>query len=212
MRKWYPPLVLVAALVVSAIAYPRLPERVPVHWDFSGDVNRLGSRLEAATIIPLIGVVLWLVMRALPYIDPRRENYAKFQSTYDLVVNAAVTLLVVLHLALIGSALGYPIPRERVIAGAGGAMVALLGNVLPRARPNWWFGIRTPWTLSNDRVWMRTHRIGGYLLVIAGVAAVLASIFADARVTPIVLVGSLVAAAAGSIAYSYFAWRQETSR
>ena len=212
MRKWYPPLVLVAALVVSAIAYPRLPERVPVHWDFSGDVNRLGSRLEAATIIPLIGVVLWLVMRALPYIDPRRENYAKFQSTYDLVVNAAVTLLVVLHLALIGSALGYPIPRERVIAGAGGAMVALLGNVLPRARPNWWFGIRTPWTLSNDRVWMRTHRIGGYLLVIAGVAAVLASIFADARVTPVVLVGSLVTAAAGSIAYSYFAWRQETSR
>lgn len=212
MRKWYAPLVLAAAIVVSVIAYPKLPERVPVHWSFAGNVDRFGSRLEAVTVLPLLGIVIWLAMRALPRIDPRRENYAKFQSTYDLVVNGAVTLILVFHLSLVASALGIPLPLPRVVTAAAGVMFILLGNVLPRARPNWWFGIRTPWTLSNDRVWMRTHRVAGYLFVFAGIACVVAVLVVNTRVTQVVLPGALLVAAAGSIVYSYFAWRQETSR
>jgi uncharacterized membrane protein len=200
------------AIVVSAVAYPSLPERVPMHWDLDGNVDRLGSRFEAAMLLPIVGIVLWLAMRALPRIDPRRENYAKFQGSYDLVINAVVTLLMVLHVAVIGVALGFPIPLTRVMIASAGAMLVVLGNVLPRARPNWWFGIRTPWTLSNDRVWTRTHRVGGYLLVIAGIACVVAALFVSERTTPVVFFSTLIAAAVGSAGYSYFVWRQETSR
>jgi immunity protein, SdpI family len=212
VRKWYAPLVLAAAIIVSIVAYPRLPERVPVHWDFAGDVDRVGSRLEAVALLPLLGIVLWLALRALPRIDPRRENYAKFQGTYDLVVNGAVTMIVVLHLALVASGLGIPIPVSRVVTASLGAMFILLGNVLPRARPNWWFGIRTPWTLSNDRVWVRTHRIAGYLLVIAGIVCVVGALVTNSHATHAILLGTLLAAPVGSVVYSYFAWRQETSR
>jgi len=212
VRKWYPPVILALAIVVSAIAYPSLPERVPMHWDLDGNVDRVGSRFEAAILLPIIGIVLWLGMRALPRIDPRRENYAKFQGSYDLVINAGITVLVVLHVAVIAVALGARIPLTRVMTAAAGAMLVVLGNVLPRARPNWWFGIRTPWTLSNERVWMRTHRVAGYLLVAAGLACVVTAPFVSERTTPLVFLTTLIAAAVGSIGYSYFAWRQETSR
>ena len=212
MRKWYAPTVLALSLVVSAMAYTSLPDRIPVHWNLAGDVDRYGSRFEAAFILPFLGFVLWLAMRALPRVDPLRANYAKFQSTYDLIVNTSVTLLVLMHLALIGAALGLPIPVTRAFAAIVGVAIVILGNVLPRARPNWWFGIRTPWTLSNERVWTRSHRVGGYLFVAAGIVWIVSAFLPSGAATHVFLLASLVTAALGSLVYSYFAWRQETSR
>jgi uncharacterized membrane protein len=98
----------------------------------------------------------------------------------------------------------------RYAAIVGAALVAI-GNVLPRARPNWWFGIRTPWTLSNDRVWERTHRIGGYVLMAVGALAILASI-AGVTIASAAVGVAAAALGLGLIVYSYLAWRQETSR
>ena len=83
---------------------------------------------------------------------------------------------------------------------------------MPRARPNWWFGIRTPWTLSNDRVWERTHRVGGYLLVAVGIVTALVALdpTKTSRSIALVLLGATTSLA--SVIYSYVAWRQETSR
>lgn len=211
MRKRYAPVLLVLSVVLSAIAYPSLPDRIPVHWDFSGEVNRYGSRFEAAFILPFIAAVFWLVLRALPRVDPKRENYAKFQSTYDLIVNTVVTLLVLMHLALIGSALGLPIPVTRVFAALAGVALVVLGNVLPRARPNWWFGIRTPWTLSNERVWTKTHRVGGYFFVVVGIVWIIVALLPSSTATHPILLVTFVAAALGAFVYSYFVWRQEHS-
>ena len=212
MRKWYAPVILALAFVVSAAVYSSLPGRIPVHWNLAGDVDRWGSRLEAAFFLPFGALLLWLVLRALPRIDPRRENYARFQGTYDLIVNGVVTLLVVIHLLVLGNALGLPVPLARALPMLVGVMLIVLGNVLPRARPNWWFGIRTPWTLSNDRVWERTHRVGGYVLVAAGIVSVVVTAFWSSPASRLVLLGTILGAAFGCFVYSYFAWRQETSK
>jgi uncharacterized membrane protein len=144
-------------------------------------------------------------------IDPRRENYAKFQKTYDLVVNTALTMGLVLQGITIAAAAGAPLPLERVFPLLLAAVFVVIGNALPRARPNWWFGIRTPWTLSNDRVWERTHRVGGYLFVALGIAMA-ATIVLPVNVA-FVAMGILGAAAAlSAVIYSYVAWRQEMSR
>ena len=209
MRKWYAPVLLTLSLLVSIIAYPSLPERTPVHWNFSGEVNRYGSRFEAAFILPVLAFVAWFALRMLPRVDPLRANYAKFQSTYDLVVNTTVTLLVLMHFALIGSALGLPIPLARTFYAIAGAALVVLGNVLPRARRNWWFGIRTPWTLSSDSVWTKAHRVGGYLFVAAGVVWLAASFVPSGSAAHVIMLAALVAAAVGSLVYSYVVWRQE---
>ena len=210
MRKWYPAVVIAAAFVLSIAVYGRLPNPMPVHWDASGHVNGYGSRAFGAFFAPIMALVIWGMMRWLPTIDPRRENYAKFQGTYDLVVDTVVTLLVAIHLGVIGAALGWPVRIERMMPLVMGVMFLVLGPVLPRARSNWWFGIRTPWTLTSDTVWTRTHRVGGYLMSAAGVVTVLSALLPP-RWSFGVMMAAIGIASLGSVAYSYFAWRSEQS-
>lgn len=209
MRKWFAPALIVVTIIGSAIVYPRLPERVPVHWGLHGQVDRYGSRLEGIAVMPLLMVACWLLLRFLPRIDPRRLNYEKFRDTYDLFVNSLMALFVVMQGVLLATALGHPVAMHRVAPAIVGVLFIILGNALPRARPNWWFGIRTPWTLSNDRVWMRTHRVGGYLMVGAGILMLLAAVVASPW-TLMVGFAAVLAAGFGSLAYSYYAWKQES--
>jgi immunity protein, SdpI family len=208
MRKWYPAVLIAAAFLFSALVYRRLPSPMAVHWDVNGHPNGYGSRPFGAFFAPVMALVVWAVMRGLPSIDPRRDNYAKFQGTYDLVVDAVVTLMVAIHIAVIGAALGWPVRIDRLTPLVGGVMLIVLGNVLPRARSNWWFGIRTPWTLSSDTVWSRTHRVGGYLMTGAGVVTVIGGLLPPAWSLR-VLIGAVAVASLGSVVYSYFAWRGE---
>ena len=210
MRKWYPVLLVVIMAAASVIAYPRLPERVPIHWDLHGQTNRWQSRGHAVLFLPIAAVVLWGVLRALPSIDPRRANYSKFQPTYEFMVGATLTVIALIHLAVLASGIGMPIAIHRVIPIALGIILVAIGNQLPRARSNWWFGIRNPWTLSNDRVWERTHRVGGYLMMAAGVVMIVGSLL-WVRAGPLVI-ACVAAWAIGSMIYSYVAWRQETSK
>ena len=211
MRKLVAPVLILAAIVFSIAVWSRLPERMPVHWGLGGQVDRYGSRAQAASFFPSLMLLIWLLLRFLPRIDPRRANYVKFADTYDLLVNSFVALFAVMHVALLGAALGWPVSMERVVPALIGLQFIILGNVLPRARPNWWFGIRTPWTLSNDRVWTRTHRVGGYLLSGAGVVLLIGAALPGAWSFALG-VAAAVAAGFGSLVYSYFAWKQESSQ
>lgn len=208
MRKWYPAVLIAAAYVFSAIVYPRLPNPMPVHWDIHGHVNGYGKPFVGAFLMPTMALGIWALLRWLPLIDPRRPNYAKFQGTYDLVIDVVVTVLVAVHVMAVGRVLGWPLPIERVVPLAVGAVLIVVGNLLPRARSNWWFGIRTPWTLSSDTVWAKTHRLGGYLMIAAGVVVILAMFLPDAWILRTVLGASVIAGLA-PVVYSYFAWKGE---
>ncbi|MGH7625445.1 MAG: SdpI family protein [Gemmatimonadaceae bacterium] len=209
MRKWYPAIILAGAIVFSAIVYARLPATIATHWGINGEPNGYSSRPVGAFILPVMGLAIWGLMRGLPLVDPRRANYAKFQGTYDLVINLVVTLLVVVHITMLGRALGWPVPAAlRTSALIIGGVTLILGNVLPRARSNWWFGIRTPWTLSSETVWTRTHRLGGYLFTAAGLITLLSALLPP-QDSFILLIVSVGAASLASMAYSYFAWREE---
>ena len=211
MRRWYPALLVVLTFAASILAYPRLPDRVPTHWNIHGQVDAYGSRWIATFLIPGMLIALWGLLRVLPRIDPRRENYASMQGTYDLVVNVTLTLLAVVHFVVLGAVMGAPISIGRVVPAIIGGALVIIGKVLPRARPNWWFGIRTPWTLSNDRVWERTHHVGGYVMMVVGVLAILASVL-DLTIASVAVGIAAGALGLGLIGYSYFAWKQETSR
>lgn len=211
MRKWLPLLLILADLAFAVAVYGRLPERVPSHWNFHGEVDAWSGRLSAVLVLPIVATLTWALLRGLPLIDPRRAHYAKFAGSYDTVVLAAVALLVAIHVVVLGAGLGWPISVGRVVPVALGLLFIVLGNVLPRARSNFWFGIRTPWTLSNERVWERTHRVGGYLMVAAGLVCVAAALL-PSSVGIAVVPFAVGAAALASVVYSYFAWKQETSR
>ena len=210
MRKWYPWAVAVVAFLASALVFGRAPDQVPVHWNAAGEVDRYGSRLEGLFLLPVVILGIALLIPALPKLDPRSRNYDRFRPTYHLVMNATLTFMLALHLVMIGNMLGMDLPMERLAPAGVGLLLVVIGNALPRARPNWMFGIRTPWTLSNDRVWERTHRVGGYLMAGAGLVLLLAALLVPSRLMVWPLIGTITVAALGSVVYSYVAWRQET--
>jgi uncharacterized membrane protein len=211
MRKWYPILLVAIATIASIIVYPKLPDRVPTHFDLRGNPDAYGPKWVPTIVFPVMILALWGIMRGLPKIDPRRANYARMQDTYDLLVNLVLSMVTALHLLILAGATGSHVPFIRFIPAIIGVSFIAIGNLLPRAKPNWWFGIRTPWTLSNDRVWERTHRVGGYVMTTLGVLAVI-SAFLATEVAFVAFVAVAGAMTLGLIAYSYFAWKQETAK
>ena len=209
MRRLIPGLAaLAAALAFGLWAHDRLPPEVTTHWGLSGEPDGWSGRTSAVLLLPAIGAGLALMLSVLPRIDPRRESYQLHGSTYWLVANASLVFLAAVHVAAIGANLGWPIRMERLVGIGGGALLILIGNLMTRMRPNWFMGIRTPWTLSSETVWRKTHRIGGYGFVAAGAAMALAGIARPAA-TGLVSIVAVGAAALVPVIYSYFAWRGE---
>ena len=211
MRRWFGVLAILAAGVFTAVVYSWLPEQIPTHWNLSGEADDWSSRFVGAIALPLEGLGLWALLQWLPRIDPLRSNYEKFRGTYDVAVNTILVFIAGAHVFVLGVALGWPLSMARALPIGIGAMCILLGNVLPRARRNWWFGVRTPWTLSNDRVWERTHRVAGYLFVALGIALLITAAIPVSLPTGAVI-ASLAVVAGILLVYSYVAWRQESSR
>jgi uncharacterized membrane protein len=210
MRRVLHPLLILLALVATAIAWPRLPQEMPLHWNVAGEVDRWGSKTAGALLLPLVMLATWVIMRALPKVDPRRANYAKMAGTYDLVITIVLAATLALHVTILAASIGYPVAIGTVAPLVVGVLFIVIGNVLPRARPNWWFGVRTPWTLSNDRVWERTHRVAGYAMFAAGIGIALMAFVPGEAAKMTVLAASGVCAVV-PVVYSYFAWRQESS-
>lgn len=206
MRKWLPLILVAIGYGATAALWSRLPGEFPVHWNHAGEVDRYGSRLEGALLLPTVGLVLWGLFRVLPKIDPRRANYAKFEATYDWVIVLIVASTIVMHLMLLALVMGYPVSPERVFPALIGLLLIGIGNLLPRARSNWWFGIRTPWTLSDEHVWARTHRVGGYLFMLAGLVLLLAAAAPNVFPARIAIIVAVIVSISPVI-YSYLIWR-----
>jgi uncharacterized membrane protein len=157
-------------------------------------------------------LVLWQLMRLLPRIDPREPNYARFGGAYDTIVAATLLLLLATHGITLAVALGYHVAVPRLVPALVGGLFVVIGNVMPRMRSNWWFGVRTPWTLSNDRVWARTHRLAGFSMTAAGLVMIAAALLLPARLGLPVLIAAVVAATIGPVVYSYLTWKREQKR
>ena len=212
ITRWYPAFLVAIAFGVSAAVLGRLPDQMVVHWDMAGNPNGWMSRSIGAFFAPFMMLASWAIFRAAPHIDPRRENFQKFAGSYDFIVAAILTLLLVIHLAVLALALGYHVNIGLIAPMLVGILFVVIGNVLPLARPNFMYGIRTPWTLSNDRVWARTHRFGGYSMTIAGLAMIAASILLPSELGVAVVIGASVASLLAPAVYSYLTWKRETKR
>jgi uncharacterized membrane protein len=208
MRKWIPFLIVAAAAIASLAVFSRLPETIPTHWGSEGEVNATSPRLWGAFVIPVVLLFVALIMRALPLIDPRRENYPKFTGAFDAIFLSVMLLLLLMHVAMLAAGLGYPVAMERLAPIGVGGLLIVLGNLMPRARPNWFIGVRTPWTLSSDTVWYKTNRLAGYVMVIAGLAVFILGLTA-ARLAVSWMAPVIGAAALGLVVYSYVEWRRE---
>lgn len=208
MRRLMPGLaLLLAALAFGLWALPHLPPRVASHWNMAGEADGTMPRAVAAVFLPLFGIVLGLVFAFLPRADPRREGLLHGGVWWTLG-NAVLAFLAVVHVAVLGFSLGWPIPMSAVALAAAGLLFILLGFLMPQMQPNWFMGIRTPWTLTSDTVWRRTHALGGRVFAAAGAVLVVLAFLQPPNGALIVVV-VLAVAVLIPVAVSYLLWRHE---
>ena len=206
--RWFGLVIVVLAAAISIWAYPRLPPTVATHWNLRGTPDGFSSRGLAVAIMPLLIVGMTGLFNVLPKIDPRRENYARFLTSYWLIANAVIVFMLVAHAMIIASGLGFSVRVDRLMPVGVGLLFVFLGNYLTRVEPNWFVGIRTPWTLSSDTVWRKTHRTGGWLMVIGGLVLAIGAFLPHGAFLPLLVVTILLVALI-PIVQSYVLWKRE---
>ncbi|HET7559508.1 MAG TPA: SdpI family protein, partial [Limnochordia bacterium] len=167
-RAWLVTLWLAAA-ALGVWAYPHLPERIPLHWDWRGEVNRYGSKAWSVPLLYLMSPAIYGLLGLTARLDPRRANYPRFGVAFETIRTAAALLLLGVWLVALWAGLGHAVDVGRVAVLGVGLLFAIIGNRLGQLRHNYFVGIRTPWTLADERVWQETHRFGGRVMVVGGV-------------------------------------------
>ena len=204
--------VLIAGMLLyGALSYATAPERYPMHWNLHGEVDRYGGRFEGLFAMPLIALGVWLVLRFVPRIDPGRANYANFIPAWATLQVAIIALLTAVHGFIQAAARGRAIEVRTVVPLAVGALFVVLGNLLGKLRPNWFFGIRTPWTLSSAESWNRTHRAGGWVFVLLGLLTMATAVVAPGR-SILIMTGLVLLSSLGLAVYSYVVWRRDPDK
>ena len=176
--------VLAGVLVIFSFAlgiwaYPQLPEQVPSHWNASGQVDGYTNALGGAFLLPAILLGVYILLWIIPKIDPKKENYQKMGKAYWVSAFFVTLVLSGVHIFAIAAALEItPSKQDLPIAWINimiGLLFIILGNYMGKIKPNYTFGIRTPWTLANEEVWKKTHRFSGPVMLGAGVITIAAA-------------------------------------
>jgi uncharacterized membrane protein len=159
--------------------------------------------------MPLLGLALLCLFMIIPSIDPLKANIAQFRGFFNLFTVMIMVFLLYVHVLTILWNLGLHNYRmSGVLLPAVGLIFVLAGLMMRRAKRNFFIGIRTPWTLSSDHVWDRTHRIGGALFVVSGILAILGAFFPGPVAYWLVL-APVMASSVFAVVYSYVLWRRE---
>lgn len=185
---------------------------VPIHWNVDGRPDGFAPAIIAFLIIPVTTVGIIGLMAIVPRIEPRRENLRRSANAYRTVAIALVLFFALVHLATVLAGVGAEVPIGAVVGAGGGILIALIGNVLGTVRSNFMFGVRTPWTLSSERSWDRTHRLVGRLFVVTGLLMIAAALTGQLPLVLAVMVGMLVVTTIGGFWYSYREWRADPDR
>jgi uncharacterized membrane protein len=189
---------IVATLVVTALLYPHLPDQIPEHWNFKGEIDHYGSRRSVFMLPGFMAGVL-LLFAVLPWLSPKRFEVDTFRSTYLYVMVLVVALIAYLHGLILWAALSRPLNMTRSFMGVLFLFLILVGNVLGKVKRNFYIGVRTPWTLASEKVWYATHRFAAKAFVAAGFLGLLTIIVGA---PPVVGFSILIAAALASIIFS----------
>lgn len=207
---------IVGALL--APGYFPVGEQIPVHWGANGEADQFASPEIAKYylwLMPATLLFITLVMWAAPMLDPFRKNLEQSRKAYGATWVSVVALMTCLQFGIIASMTGRlegdTIMIRAILAGTG-VLFVVLGNYLPKTRPNFFLGIRTPWTLTSSTAWEKTHRLGGPLFMLAGLLGCVSAFMLDGIALALFIPSVVLPMAIGLMIYSYLVWRKADDR
>lgn len=182
--------VILATLAGIVVAYPHLPATVPMHWNAHGEVNGWGPKWSLFLYGPGTMAGFVLLFWALPWLSPKKFEVDAFRPTYLYIMVMLIAMMAYVQILILISALGLVVDVSRAVEGGVCLLVALLGNVLGKVRRNFYVGIRTPWTIANEKVWNATHRMGAKTFFAGGVLGLIAVILRAPFWLPLAAIGA----------------------
>jgi uncharacterized membrane protein len=202
-------LCLAASFYVFNIQYDQLPEKIPTHWNIRGEPDHFTLKQDAWMHFYLMPgfLFLWvLITWVLPKISPVQFSVEPFKATYGYLMALVSGLFAYLHGVLLWNTLHPVVGFTKPFSFGFFLFFALLGNVLGKTRKNFWIGVRTPWTLADDRVWNQTHRLAGWIFVAYGVLGAILALVTD--LSPFLLICGLPVAALYPVLYSLYLYKR----
>ncbi len=167
---------ILLSFAIGFYVYPTMPETMASHWDAQGQVNGYLPKFWGVFLLPIISAGMYLLFLVIPRIDPKRENIERFAPYFDRFGLLMVAFFLYLYLLTIVWSWGYSFDMNVAMLPALGVIFYYCGVLMEKAKPNWSIGIRTPWTLSSETVWNKTHARGAKLFKLSGLLAALGAL------------------------------------
>ena len=202
-------IVLLAMFAISGYVWTRLPagEKVCTHWNAAGECDGYGSKFVGILLLPIAAAGMAGVFTLMPRIDPRAVHIAQSRKAYTVVWGTMLLFFLALYIVLMLDLLGYDAHIGSYWPLLVGLMFVVIGYYLDKIKSNFFFGIRTPWTLSSELAWNKTHRLGGKLFVLQGLVFMAGAIVLTGKVWAYLLLGSNLVMVVILMIYSYSIWK-----
>lgn len=204
-------LMIIGATMAGLLLWNRLPDQMASHWNINDQVDGYMPRFWGVFMVPLITLGMFLLFLVIPSIDPLKANIAQFREAFNMFIVLIVAFMLYIYGLTLAWSLGYTgFKMSTSMLPAIGLLFIFIGFMLRQAKRNFFIGIRTPWTLSSDRVWDKTHQIGSILFIVAGALAVVGSLFGGMTAFWMLMI-PIFSSTIFLVIYSYVLYKQETN-
>jgi len=207
-----PVAIMLALFVIAFIVYPQLPDKVPIHWNVQGQIDNYGSKFIGVFLIPIIFLIFEVLSVILPAMDVFKENIKSFYKYYFLMKVLFGVFFLVLYVTTLMPSFGYKINIAYIIIMAVILLFFALGYIMRHVKRNFFIGIRTPWTLSSDKVWEKTHQIGGILFMAISLILLILLLLLDTMMIYFIFIGLIILTVIFLMFYSYNLYKKESHK
>lgn len=170
-------LIIILPFIFIAVKWNDFPDRIPMHWNIKGEIDNYGSKAFGLLALPCMNILMFLLFIFLPKIDPKKNNYLLFEDKWKVIRTVIHLFILVMFFVISFVSLGYKLPVDKIVMISVILLMLLFGNYMGNIRPNYFIGIKTPWTLANENVWRLTHRLAGKIWVIASIIMIAIVLF-----------------------------------
>jgi len=202
--KW-PGVFLAVSLALSLLFFSQLPQSMATHWNIQGQVDDTSPKIIGAFIAPFIMLLMITVLMFFISTDPKRKNFQLFPGELSIFLTGLFAFLTYLHIITLIWNVGATFNIIRALMPAFALLFYLISKVLTKTKPNWVLGIRTPWTLSDDKVWEETHRFGARVFGLISIISLIGFLYP--AIAFMLFISSVMIASAVTFIYSYYRYR-----
>ena len=198
--------IILISFIIAIYIYPQMPDQMASHWNIQGQVNDYLPKFWGLFLMPLISLGIFLLFLLIPKIDPLKKNIEKFRKYFDWFIVLIIVFLFYIFLLSLFWNLEYRFDMGIMIIPAIAVLFYFIGVILKHAKRNWFIGIRTPWTLSSDIVWDKTHQLGAKLFKASAIIALIGILFNEYAIWFTII--PIIVSVLYLLIYSYFAYQK----